>query len=498
MIKNCVVLLCLVFLMASCSDDENQLGTSTKTVDNSLHTGKDELKVSFGKALVQGLAESQSFRDLIKNESLKMFDNDFDILYLVIKDKELNDGMTVRELLIKHLPSDETMTHIEQQIPLLTIFVPELPENTFSAALWNTGTQIPSVAVSSNETNDVLIINSDLEESILASDLIPGFPVVVVKENERIVVKEESNSKISGRTFKSNDDITEFVFLADCFDRSVTSSKANRTTYSIDQKLIDAYDIYSSEDGWHRDYVYYDITPSQPNGPFSYDFQEHLTSFSMTGDPTSAYSKIADATADPKKRGPFASGSIPTQNAGWTGGYYEFKVRVLLNARNGIGEEFVSYFSAIPSELFVLQYNKSFNVFYTPVIVGFNTKMVNLPIFNWDLNNYASTIKIEIEEVDLTTTTTTTDTRTIKFATNFGIEGVLKKLGLKFGASAEETQTQTISKTYTEGNDQLGSVIINFADNVIVSTGNDGEPYWVTRDYNSGWFIMSLEPMRVQ
>ena len=120
---------------------------------------------------------------------------------------------------------------------------------------------------------------------------------------------------------------------------------------------------------------------------------------------------------------------------------------------------------------------------------------VNLPLFNWDLNQYSTSIKIEIEEVDQLVTTVATDTRTVEFAANFEISGTIKKVGLKFGASYKTTQTQTIQKTYTQGNDELGGVIVNFADDIILS---ENYPYFQTRDYKAGWYTIGVEPKKVQ
>ncbi len=133
------------------------------------------------------------------------------------------------------------------------------------------------------------------------------------------------------------------------------------------------------------------------------------------------------------------------------------------------------------------------------------TIIVDLPIINWDLDQYASSIKIEIEEVDLSETTVITDSRTVKFATNFDISSTLGekvKLGLKFGASLETNETHTVQRTFTQGNDFLGEVIVNFADKVVLRKINGWimGSRWITRDYTTGlgYCKFSVEPKRVQ
>ena len=74
--------------------------------------------------------------------------------------------------------------YLNEKFPTLTIFVPELPKNSFSAALWNTDKEIPVVAVRTCISNDVPIYDKDGEEKIIKSDLIPMYPIVVLKDNE--------------------------------------------------------------------------------------------------------------------------------------------------------------------------------------------------------------------------------------------------------------------------------------------------------------------------
>ncbi|MDD5149547.1 MAG: hypothetical protein PHC28_03565 [Flavobacterium sp.] len=478
--------------------DENIDSSSTensKLAVNELYDSNSNLKREFGKALMISLNESKSLRDLIKNKSLEMFDNDYEVLYEMIKNEKLENGLTLRESLLKNIGNENRLLQIEINNPTLTILVPELPENSFSAKLWNTDKEIPKVAIRLNTSNNVPIINQDGTEDIIEAKYTPGFPIIVIKENERVIVeKNKEFGKLKTRTLKTESSVV-FKFLDNCFDKTKNSKKEMMRTVNsniLDPKIITAYNTYtgSNVDGWDRDYIYYGITPTTPKGPFKYDFQESIQSFSLQGDPIAAYNKIADQTNDPK----FVSGGSST----WTGGNFEFKIRIIVNAKNGIGSEIIKYFNATPNDLFVVESRKvkiSFAYFYINSIKSLRQMPLNIPIFNWDLDQYASSIKIEIEEVDLTETTVLTDTRTVKFATNFNIEGTLLKVGLKFGASLEQTTTHTVQKTYTQGNDALGEVIVNFADKIIISqAGSD----YTTREYNSGLYSISVEPMRVQ
>src|SRR5690606_2008297 len=95
----------------------------------------------------------------------------------------------------------------------------------------------------------------------------------------------------------------------------------------------------------------------------------------------------------------------------------------------------------------------------------------NIPIKEWDLENMGATWKISVRENDDQTVVNVQETHTSKFATNFGVDvsfGIEKvKIGLKFGGSAENTETQQISVQRTLTNDFLGDAIINFWDPVL-------------------------------
>lgn len=54
--------------------------------------------------------------------------------------------------------------------------------------------QVPFVAVRAKETNDVIYYNNKGEEGIISQFDTPEYPIVVVKENERIVLQTNSST----------------------------------------------------------------------------------------------------------------------------------------------------------------------------------------------------------------------------------------------------------------------------------------------------------------
>jgi len=503
-----IIVAIVSFHFLSCDKDEIYFEPEANTPQASdlvvTYDYESNLKLDFAKALGSALNESLPLREFLKSEALKMFDRDYDVLYHLVKDEKLSSGETFRNLLLSHFADKNRLSEIEDGAPLLTIFIPELPEDSFSAKIWNTQDEIPQVAIRMRTTNHVPIISNEGEEYVLEAGRIPAFPVIVIKDNERVVLNTslaEKRNDVNGSVLSKNGGDLEFRFLDDVFNGTletnldVNPSQKRLHTGDFQMKVVEAYNIYKNADGWQRDYVYYDLTPNNTKGEFSFEYQERITNFRLIGDPMNAYNKISDQTGDPELI------TFNTTGSFWTGGFFEFKVRTLINAKNGIGSEIITYFPASPDQLFDITYSKVL-WFYMVQSIDLKTMYPRLPIINWDLNQYASSIKVEIEEVDLTVTTVINDTRTVKFATNFAIEGtVLKKIGLKFGASLEITTTHSIQKTFTEGNDQLGSVIINFADDVIIGTvfmPEWGFDFYESREYPSGWYSIALEPWKVQ
>jgi len=504
--------LCLCFIFYSCDlDDDLQV---TETINQTeLINKKNVLKESFGFALVNSLTESQILRETIKEEALKMFNKDYEVLVYSILDKRLENGKTFEQQINSYASNKFTLQSLLDLEPTLTILVPELPMNTFSAQQWDTTNEVPAIAIRTNTTNEIPLITPENEIGMIPNDAIPGFPVLVIKNNERVISNIENTNYHNLKTrivYEKNG--IEFKFWSDSFDNEKNENYLQRRTTNIDQVLEDAYNIYEQQkpglNGWQRDYVYYDIQPSNPDGPFKYNFQEHIRSFAMTGNAMNAYNKISDQTGDPRYNN---NHRINTSH--WTGGFYEFKVRTVINAKNGVGNELINGFTVSPSELFYLEYERYTKgqwfwkkTYYRLKNIYNKSILIDIPIINWDLDEYASSIKIEIEEVDLTTTTAITDTRTVKFATNFQISpslGEKIKLGLKFGASLETTQTHTVKKSFTQGNDLLGEAIVNFADKVVLGRSRSGSTQrlrWKTRDYTtgSGYCKFSVEPKRVQ
>ena len=497
MMKNFVLVFLVYLSVASCNESLNDID---KNVVSATFLEQSEsnliLKQKFSSALVKVLGQNEEVRSLIKEEALKQIDFDYDVLYCLIKDKQLKNGVTLEEYLEKYLTSDE-LKCIHKQLPTLTLFVPTLPENSFSVHSWNTIDELPAVAVKVSDNYDVKIYYGNGETEVFPADIIPGFPVVVVKENERIV----RNGEILSKTVSENIEETNLIFVDEIFnnlhgkDLVNTKTRANRPDRPVPlpkvdnpedylpanmKKTYEAYKIYKNTTGWQRDYIYYGITPTTDKGPFDYNMKEFLVGFELMGDALGFYRKIADQDGDPKSSIPIG-GVLPANSSiiTWTEGEYEFKVTTYVGSKSTIGTEYKSFFRLKPDQLFRAEVERVISRPGMPgytvyKLVGLKSKRVDLdlPLFEWDLENYGATIKIAIEEVDGQETEVNSISSSIEFATNFGFDasfGEKVKFGVKFGSTIKEVLNVSNTITKTLGGDELGEVIINFADPVVIS-----------------------------
>ncbi|MHA3787562.1 hypothetical protein ACX0HA_05065 [Flavobacterium hauense] len=510
-------LLCLAILsmtaLISCDkemDSERNnsvVSTKSKDFDRFFTNKKDIDKKMFSKALVSSLNQSVLLRTLIKEEALKEFNNDTEVLFVLIKDMPLENG-TVFELVGNNIEGGkQKLQDIITNDPELTILVPTLPEESFSAEIWDVNGEVPSVAIRLDITNDVPIVWNSGEVEVIPAAEIPGFPVLVVKDNERLISRtntpnfDDINTNIA---YQENGIVLKF--MDDEFDAKVKPKSYMYSSFKrVDERLIKADSIYKGKDGWERDYIYYGIDGDGPgdthDGPMSFDFKESIGDFGMEGDPWTAYSLVSDQIGDPNVNPDLGSGDWNH----WTDNQYEFKVKILINSSQGAGAETVRILPIRPDDLFELTYQRHVRNFlwwskttYTLEDISCKYMYVNKHVITWDLQNKSAEWKFIIEEVDIPTTTVIQESNTAKIATNFSLDDV--KLGIKFGVSGEASNTQTITRTYTQGNDELGDQIVSFGEDVIIgqrTTWLFGTRYRF-KQYSTGAVRFTLEPRRTQ
>lgn len=481
--------------LLSCAKDEIK---PSKIDQVESFANENVAKEKFAIILSKAVSSNQSMRNFIQEEALKMMDNDYDVFYPFIKDEILENNLSFRDNLLK-VTDQETLNRIEGQLPLLTIYVPTLPSG-FSPETWTPGDEIPAVVAEGNYKNNELAFFQNGEEKIkIKANQIPGFPTLVVKNNERIAVKNKALSANSGSSHnvKANYQFISSEFENKGIQSGITkaadkgdlkiSKKANSTSLTgvtwgprltqigltLDQEneatLLNLWGASSAvgnssgSNNWERDYIYYglSVNPLVTQGKLNTNYREFIHYISIS---ESGFNLMTNTNSDPDD--PILTKTKVGSPNFWSDGYFELRFDVLSNAKDGVGERFTDIKSIKPQDLFDIEYEllvDGYDIYGIKKIVPKFAK-VDIPLQAWDLANLTYGWKISVSELDQASTSTVSTTNTSKFATNFGLDNIKK--GLKFGASAEISSSKTHTYTVQNVTDELGDVLVYFGDNV--------------------------------
>lgn len=307
-----------------------QKSTSIKVFDYGTEIYNAHKK--YAEILSKAVYDEPLLREFLKNESLKQFDNDYDILHQLVKNVKIGDK-TFKQILLKYT-SETSLDSIEKVDPLLTILVPTLPN--FSPDTWNIVAELPQIAVINTSNGSIHLVDHNNHYVEVAENTVPTKPVLVIKVNERVVLKTNSlKPKTSTSANKPSETFSagnyNFEFIDSEFDNHTKEKsdaiETQRDFFSrvtnidfIHRANINAYYAAQVNDQWQRDYVYYGIDENNPNGAFKNNFAEFIKSIKFT---EGGFYKISDQTSDPRAmRG-------PNNSAYWTEGYFELQITVL-------------------------------------------------------------------------------------------------------------------------------------------------------------------------
>lgn len=553
-------------LLTSCNDDyldrDNINTEKTKTIEDLNFSQKEKLRLNFGRKFALALKENPELRAFIKEEALKMFNKDYDVMYQLVKNKPLSGSYyrqstnvttsyaTMRELLLNYFESESELIEIENQLPLLTIFVPELPEDSFSAHTWDTNNpdQIPVVAIRMDNVNEVPMIDVVNDgEYILESDLIPGYPVVVIKDNERLQLKTSNVDNLTRSTVTiSNGEGLNFKFLSDGLNPEFNPTEMPATAFTpisnsfwssiscnwdalhlpgrqntVAPFLRNAYNVFDGQitDFWMRDNIYYQQTPTNTTGAFvGGRYRETITWFKLTGGPRDIWDRLADQSSATGDLDPQATNHGFTRNrqSAWTDGQFEISVSCTDNSKTR--EEVNTYLtlSFRPNQLFTFTHEQirrhrwaglSPRLYWRPLINGFvavdmlqaTLSSQRFQFNNWSLFQFSNSWNYRWKEIDNTVEIGTTTFSERKY--NQNIEGSINggsetKFGLKWGASLQQTASTGRTNKWIEGSDPFGQVDVNFYDKIINKNPCNNLLY--PRIYEAGNVIFEVRPVQVE
>jgi hypothetical protein len=521
-----------IFLLSSCSNDDfsevyvtssNEVASTLKSVSHN----QDLYLLNFAGILSKVTYDREDVREFLKTESLKQFDKNYDVLYLLVKEKMVGEK-SFRDILVSY-SSEEAIEEIEESVPLLNILIPEIPFFDISPKNMDIKDEEIPVTVSQDDKTS-LFINGKVEADLEKGE-VPDFHVFVVNENSRVVIPQKEARGLKMASAAS------IMFKSPNFDGSIKQESpmlksATVSKETVGAKAIKAYSYFNQDNGsiyqraFQRDYIYYGITPQNQKGSLNRAVSEYVSFIEIN---PRTYFKIADQkgtgstnddpyikeTSTSQKKRELTEAELMDRL--WTKGAYDLRFEIVTSTSQ---RPEVKYIPLKPNEIwnFNLEHTKRHKTAfrhskhtYRIDPNNFTAKRVYLSQYQitfgkWDLSEESIYRYINVLEEDesiestFTTTYETTRVHTSKFSGDAKLEIGIGKAKVNREASAEVTDSNTIkdSKTVTivrkEKSDDLGTVKIFFYDPIIErkSKTEFGIQRYVIRTYTTGHVTFGL------
>lgn len=502
-------LLTCMMNLASCNS-ENYCDDVIPETSFSKQMDKTTAKAKFAEILSKATFDRQDVRQFLKNEALKQFDKNYDVLYIKIKDSKIGDK-TFKQILDSYASEGE-LDQIEACVPTINIYLPNIPMLGLSPIDMDCEDAEIPVVLPGKESNS-LLLNGEIVENVKKGEL-PGFHTFVVNENTRVA--PSTKSRVSEE---------QFVFVDPVFDNSIKSSNIQSRTEATDaarigSRAIEAYSYFNRDDNSNqskalqRDYIYYGMTPTSTQGSLNYNVSDYLCYIEVE---PKTYSVFTDFREDyPGSNDPEVQQNVASKEKHdfteqelidifWTRGQYDIKLEI--ESVRGLT---VKYVPVKPEEIWNFNYDRTYvhrtmfrhsKYTYTIDTDNFTVKRYYLPndivIGKWNLSNESLTRKITFIECDPGETytftslfeTSKTNTTKVNGSTKYGLGKWSIEGGIDNSSSTTDKVNCQTSITRTNNDDLLGSVEIDFYDPVIVS--NSGNNY-ILKDYYTGYIHFGI------
>lgn len=515
--KKFFIIFASMFFMFACTQEEdNLLPANDKAVVETSELTTAEAQIRFAKLLSKAASSSVEVRKFLKNEATKQFDNDYDVFYPMVKNKIVTDGKSFRDILLSYCNDPKELIEIEQTQLLLNILIPDMTLFwDFNAEKWDANNQ-EIVVMCRDDESDTMYENGENIGQMEKGD-IPGFPCLVVKDNERLRVKS-ANTRSGEATYE---------FTSDAFDGSkrVERPVTRHSEYDIAvdaEEDLDAYvpgseipdickDAYEEFKNMpyacQRDYIYYNINKNNKPGILNRNMRDRIYRFRVN---ENVYSKIAEQNGDPKLQNHTEHKRKLTveeiRKKIWTDGSFEFKFRTYISGETAKDAmEVTKSFTAKAQETFsitkvhlrhrnstMFRESKNFYTFDTnnlrskwiyPERLSKASKENYVFTEPWDLYGKSLTIFLFVEEVDAPETKTEKKSVVSEFANkaDFSISGGGKIDGIElnaklgYGLSHTNTVSNEVTINTTLGSDDLGSVSFQYYNTIIRDRNSKGD-----------------------
>lgn len=538
-------------LFFSCSKES--MGYSEESEIIAIWNEQDALR-DFSIALSKVVSTNEDARALIKNESLRKFDNDYDVLFANIKDRNISEGKTLGDIVQAVLGEKASIEDILSIVPTLTIYVTDvtwLDPDGFRADRWDTSDRRVSVTyLGAGKECEKLYANGSFICRI-EPYTIPGGPVLIVKKNERVRAKANTRAGV---------DDNPYEFIADAFNPAMNNvdTKGSGLYYtgpyttgwvpgetagdhspvvtasmlnSYNPDIITAYNLFlGNPNALPNDYIFYGMTGDGTPGHLNNNVRSKIVRFKIA---PNSFDALFDDTVGANKDCKF-SNSFSTDDNGqgysaapstatiysklWSEGSLEINVKVFKASTDGTNQQFLNYYYDVTAhDLFTIKSNsiKKEQWGTTPIkwyitwrysITNRNaTTLVekwyypaNSPYLpTWDLVNNSQFYLI-ISEHDSGATESKSFTVVTKKATTTTLKLNVEdpdfpvKAEIGWNLTDEESISEVTNVSWTNGNDEMIDLGISYRDKYIDYKISDDQ--WILKTYGDDRFSFCILP----
>ena len=307
---------------------------------------------------------------------------------------------------------------------------------------------------------------------------------------------------------------TDYYYNHDLGSGSITYWFAKT---SLCTKVGNCYSVFENfPSGVQRDYIYYNMTPTDSTGLLDNHMMESIYKFRVVYNPNSSdmFFENGDLSfANHLYQGSSAP-ELTTQELqalNWGEGALEFMFKI--NA--GFPSEIIKYVSCTLNQAFKVKRVRERRRFFLGVLQSrlyfiedrtcLDSKWIdaNLSLFTWDIASVPDCYTIHVFEHDNGTSTTTGITTSWSYMTNFTrqmdvggsiIDLITMKTSLGQSQNFTISQNKSTSITTVDGDDSLGSLLVQYINPVVLENATSGVRL---NFYNTGKVELLIVPVLI-
>ncbi len=524
--KTFYLMLAGIMLLASCAKEETIPTLPIRALS------VEEAQALFTKTLSAAVSNNERLRLFIKKQALEQFDYDYDVFYPFVKDMTVSDGMSFREILLDYC-GEEDLCAIERALPKLNILVPDWAWlGCFSVNEWDAYDSKVAVSyVSEDGSIDVYSNGESLGK--LPHGSLPGFPVLIVKSNERMVYTPSTKGTEGNYDFVCEEFRNVQTRVVHEYFKPEIDGAPDTTCFvpatEINYRVKQAYFYFPAghRSIYQRDYLYYGMTEENQEKPLYDNIREKIYKIKFDKfDNDYFFDDAINGKCYDFDRSPINSTWDYKKNNGWASAdglrnkFYakgNLELLILITMPTSSGTSTLSYCNKSVSfaDAFAISHaNLDFRhktVFcrdwyvYTVDTKAILPKwyVVNYELPVWDISQHATTINFMVMEIDETGNYEVEYSVETNFANNFksdltGEIGTNTKVKIGLGYTSSSSSKGTVREKYTRtqgGVDLLGSCVLEYRSPVLVrSVQSDGVDGYDVKTITTGSVDIMLLP----